>query len=122
MSEQLKATCGGLADGKQWIGGYTSSGRHVDDLAPPPSSMRRDDPLVLVTWEDITNTATWGDADEIKDWQHFEFDHVCFSVGYLVHDAEDHIILAAQVTRDFKAMAMASRIPKGVIKSIEALS
>ena len=104
------------------LDGYASSGRHVSDLAPPPSLRHGRPPLVLVMWEDITNTAEWGDAAQIKGWQHFEFEHVCFSVGYLVHDAEDHIILAAQVTADFKAMAMASRIPKGVIKSMVVLT
>ena len=77
-----------------------------------------DYPLVRVHWIDITNTAEWAEHEQVALWQGFEFEHRCVSVGFLITDAETHIILAAQATLDAGALAMASRIPKGTIKGI----
>lgn len=79
-------------------------------------------PLVQVEWEDITNAAYWSEYMNVYEWKEFEFDHMCSSVGYLIKDTPDYIILSAQITKDSKNLAMATRIPKGVIKSIMKLT
>ena len=79
-------------------------------------------PMVAVEWEDITNTAPWEDADIILKWEGFEIDPGCISIGFLMHEASDHIILVSQATSDFKKLGMAARIPTGVIRKITLLT
>ena len=72
-------------------------------------------PLVLVLWEDTTNCAHWSDPDDVRDWTNFSFDHTCASVGWVVRDSDDALVLVAQRTVDNEQFAMTSRIPRGTI-------
>lgn len=79
--------------------------------------------LVIVYWEDITNSSRWEDYEVVENWDTtFLLDPSCQSVGWLVKETNDAVILAAQKgTNEDKILGMVTRIPKGVIQNIVPL-
>ncbi|MCU1679219.1 MAG: hypothetical protein JWM93_3977 [Frankiales bacterium] len=73
-------------------------------------------PLVVVEWVDATNIATWQDLDEIPDWA-AEGGFVCRNVGYLVHEDDDCVVLAARIALDAEPqqVGLFERLPKSII-------
>jgi hypothetical protein len=72
--------------------------------------------LVEVLWEDFTVFHGWRDHEEIVDIVDGECDK-CLSVGYLVADKPDKIVIAPLT----KEMADLIRIPRSQAKSIRNL-
>lgn len=74
--------------------------------------------LVIVVWKDITARADWvGTLDEVIE----EIQPIlCCTVGWVVLDTKDTVILADSATRD-KTLGGTTAIPKGVVVSIEEL-
>jgi len=73
-------------------------------------------PLVMVEWTDTTNIAAWTNLDEIADWAP-SGGFVCRNIGYLIHEDDDCMILAARValSAEPEQVGLFERIPKGVI-------
>ena len=74
-------------------------------------------PLVMVEWIDTTNIAQWVDLDEIPEWA-TDGGFVCRNVGYLVHEDDDCVVLAARVAigANPEQVGLFERVPKGVIR------
>lgn len=73
-------------------------------------------PLVMVEWIDTTNIATWTDLDDIAGWA-IDGGFVCRNLGYLVHEDDTCVVLAARVALGAEPaqVGLFERIPKGVI-------
>jgi len=83
----------------------------------PKSAFR----LVEVLWEDSEQGADWGKLEDILTDQG---SLSCRSVGYVVADKEDRIILASSITADETYEEHVSHyiiIPKSCIKSVKEL-
>lgn len=78
-------------------------------------------PIVIVEWEDATNVAEWTDIETAKKWEGFEFDYNCTSVGYMIYNGEDCVILAARATGEFRNVGLVERIPGGMVKTIRII-
>jgi hypothetical protein len=79
--------------------------------------------LVEVLWEDFTVFHGWRDHEEIVDIVDGECDK-CLSVGYLVADKPDKIVIAPTIALGealTKEMADLIRIPRSQAKSIRNL-
>ncbi len=72
--------------------------------------------IVLVEWEDATNISNWVDLADIAEWAS-DGDYVCRSVGYLVHEDDDCVVLAARVglAGEPEQVGLFERIPKPMI-------
>jgi len=72
--------------------------------------------LVLVEWVDATNIPTWENLAEIAEWAK-DGGFVCRNVGYLVHEDDDCIVLAARVAFDAEPpqVGLFERLPKTII-------
>lgn len=55
-------------------------------------------PLVEVRWEDATNSGEWTTLEKAQRFDHHEFDYRCRSVGYLVRDDDECVVLASRRT------------------------
>lgn len=73
-------------------------------------------PLVMVEWTDATNIPTWVDLDEIASWA-VDGGFICRNVGYVVHEDDDCIVLAARVALDAEPaqVGLFERLPKRII-------
>lgn len=73
-------------------------------------------PLVLVEWTDTTNIAAWTPLDEIAAWAP-DGGFACRNVGYLIHEDDDCVVLAARVALDAEPpqVGLYERVPKGII-------
>lgn len=79
---------------------------------------------VEIEWADSTSDHGWDDEDAVLQ-SHERSDHMlCCSVGYVIKDADDHIIIA----QSFSATGPRSRgvgnvltIPKSQIRDIKTL-
>ena len=74
-------------------------------------------PLEMVEWIDTTNIAAWTALDEISEWA-ADGGFVCRNVGYLVHEDDECVVLAARVALNAspEQVGLYERIPKGVIR------
>lgn len=79
-------------------------------------------PLVVVEWVDATNIATWTDLDDVVEFAR-DGGYVCRNVGYLVHEDDDCVVLAARVALEAEPpqVGLFERIPKGIIRQRWAL-
>jgi hypothetical protein len=79
-------------------------------------------PLVVVEWVDTTNIATWEDLDTIAEWAK-DGGFICRNVGYLIHEDDDCVVLAARIALDGEPhqVGLFERVPKGVIRGRWAL-
>jgi len=73
-------------------------------------------PLVCVEWEDAMNIAVWQPLSEVATWATGDGFH-CRNVGYLAHEDDDCVVLAARfnLDGDVSMVGLAERIPKGMI-------
>jgi hypothetical protein len=74
-------------------------------------------PLVVIEWIDTTNIAAWTDLADIEEWA-TDGGFVCRNVGFLIHEDDDCVVLAARVALDAEPaqVGLFERIPKGVIR------
>ena len=72
-------------------------------------------PLVIVTWVDAATDNGWTDTDEAHDFTPPE----CMTVGYLLADKPDHVVLAQSHGGD--EMGNRWTIPRGMISLIRTL-
>lgn len=82
--------------------------------------------LVMVEWVDTTNIAIWTDLADIPGFA-TDGGFICRNVGYLVHEDDECVVLAARVALkthnpDDEQVGLFERIPKGVIKRRWALT
>ena len=83
----------------------------------PRPGVPQSPPVAVVTWEDTTNVATWQDADDIREFA-TDGGWVCQNVGWVVHEDDDCIVLAARRADDKQGhVGLAERIPKRAIIS-----
>lgn len=77
-------------------------------------------PLVEVHWEDATNSGEWCDLEQAQrfDIGDFNFDWHCVSVGFLIRDDEECVILASRASGEFKSVGLIERIPRGMVISV----
>jgi hypothetical protein len=75
-------------------------------------------PLVAVEWVDTTNIATWEHLADVHEWA-AEGGFVCRNVGYLVHEDDDCVVLAARIALEAEPqqIGLFERVPKGVIRA-----
>ena len=76
-------------------------------------------PRVEVEWEDAASEDRWQEMDEAvvglsRPW-------LVRSIGYLIHDTEDGVILAGSVDPE-DSVCMTLKIPRGMIKEITPLT
>lgn len=73
--------------------------------------------IVLVEWEDITilDDGTWANTPDKHEYAH----RIFRTVGYLLHDSKDGIILTGTFSPE--TTAPREQIPRGVIRSIEVI-
>lgn len=71
--------------------------------------------LVIVTWVDAATDNGWTDTDEAHDFTPPE----CMTVGYLVADKPDHLVLAQ--THGGNEMGNRWTIPRGMVKAVRVL-
>ena len=77
-------------------------------------------PLVLVEWDDACNMGTWHDEQEIDVWlkdNHFQ----CQSVGWLVRNTKNFVVIAARVSWGDKQYGLLEKLPRKMIKKIKVL-
>lgn len=72
-------------------------------------------PLVIVTWVDAATDSGWTDTDEAHDFTPPE----CMTVGYLVSDKPDHLVLAQ--THGGNEMGNRWVIPRGMVSKIRQM-
>lgn len=72
-------------------------------------------PLVMVTWVDAATDNGWTDTDEAHDF----VPPVCQTIGYLVADKPDHVVLAQ--THGGNEMGNRWTIPRGMVSSVRTL-
>lgn len=87
--------------------------------------------LVAVDWDDVTgSTGVWKHDDEIDDWADEIVFH-CTSVGWLIRNHKDFIVLAARATEPYLAGNTAdalsqigdlTRIPRVLITKVKPLA
>lgn len=93
--------------------------------------MSRKPRLVAVDWDDVTGHAgNWHNDDDIDDWADTVVFH-CTSVGWLLRDNPDHIVLAARATDAYLAgdtdhplaqVGDLTRIPRVLVSKIRTLT
>jgi len=73
-------------------------------------------PLVCVEWEDAMNVAAWQPLSEVQAWATGD-GFLCRNVGYLVHEDDDCVVLAARFNLDGEAtqVGLCERLPKATI-------
>lgn len=75
-------------------------------------------PIVMVKWEDATNSGEWNTLEGAQKFEDFEFNYHCYSVGYLIRDDDECVILASRATRDFSNVGLVERIPRGMVHEV----
>lgn len=92
--------------------------------------MQQNKPLLKITWRDIAgidsadNSSSWFDTDQIFKQAKSLYDHKYTSIGYLVHNTNEFIVLAATKDSgigDGVLWSDASMIMKSVIINSEEL-
>lgn len=78
-------------------------------------------PIVLVEWEDATNVGPWHDIEDAAAFDDPEIDYHCTSVGYLIRDDEQCVVVASRATGDFKQVGLFERIPRGMVYRVTRL-
>jgi hypothetical protein len=70
----------------------------------------------MVEWVDATNVAEWVPLDEVSDWASCG-GWVCRNVGYLVHEDDECVVLAARIALAAEPVQVGlfERIPKAII-------
>lgn len=76
-------------------------------------------PLVEVWWDDATSISQGWQTKEVFDKEEIK-PEIVLSVGFLVKDAEAHIILAMDTDGDGDH-ASRSQIPKGMVRHMKIL-
>lgn len=73
-------------------------------------------PLTCVEWVDATNIAIWQDLKEAVKWA-TTHDFTVRNVGYLIHEDDDCVVLAARFSPDGDdtQVGLFERLPKGMI-------
>lgn len=74
-------------------------------------------PLECIEWEDATNIPVWKDVGEIVAWA-TQNDFTVRNVGYVVHEDEHCVVLAARYAPDEAegdSAGLFERLPKGMI-------
>jgi len=73
-------------------------------------------PLVCVEWEDAMNVASWRLLSTVGEWATGD-GFLCRNVGYLVHEDDACVVLAARFNLDGDAsmVGLTERLPKGMI-------
>lgn len=72
-------------------------------------------PVVIVTWVDAATENGWTDTDEAHDFVPPQ----CLTLGYLVADKPDHLVLAQSHGGD--EMGNRWTIPKGMVRDVRTL-
>lgn len=81
-------------------------------------------PLYLVEWVDATNIATWEHLDGIAGWaQETGKSWVVASVGYLVYEDTDCVVVAARLAWDAepRQCGLFERIPRRAVTAMRRL-
>lgn len=73
-------------------------------------------PLLCLEWVDATNIAQWQPLAEVPEWA-VDGGFVCRSIGYLVHEDSECVVLAARIAMDAEPQqaGLVERIPAGTI-------
>ncbi len=72
-------------------------------------------PIVEVTWLDARAEEAWIDIDEAKEQRLY----TCVSIGYLLHEDEDKLIIIQSQALNQNTIAGLSVIPKSGIQSVK---
>lgn len=83
--------------------------------------MKKIPDFVRVEWEDTTGSYEWASREQAENWEGYSFDCRVFSVGYLLREADDHVIIAARISSDGGQVGMVERIPRPMVKQIDRL-
>jgi hypothetical protein len=78
--------------------------------------------LSKVTWLDINSGDRWMDLEEAIAWGEEKYAADFVTVGYILHQTPDFVIIAATIDTDQESYHDISMIPCSVIKSITPLA
>ena len=73
--------------------------------------------IILVEWTDCISYDSWDDFSEHED---LELPTI-LSVGFLIKETDDKVILSSLVDDENEQMGMSQAIPKAVIKSMKRI-
>lgn len=68
----------------------------------------------VVRWEDTTNIAEWSTPEEVAAFA-ADGSWICENVGWVVHEDDDCVVVAARRTLDGRHFGLFERIPKRAI-------
>lgn len=74
-------------------------------------------PLVLVIWEDATSNGGWKSADILDGWIAEEAWKI-HSVGYLLRDTKEYVVLAASWSKVDGQYGNLTRIPRALVRAM----
>jgi hypothetical protein len=83
-------------------------------------ALHRPGPVVEVTWSDIATSIGWQEREELERDKTADFT-TCLSVGYLVANEPDRVIIVQSISTD-QAHAERTVIPKAVVRSIRKIA
>jgi len=75
-------------------------------------------PLVEVHWEDAASVSEWGKLPEAQAFENVDFDYHCRSVGFLIRDDDECVVLASRRTGDGSSVGLVERIPRGMVRKV----
>lgn len=73
--------------------------------------------MVLVQWLDIVGDSEW--HDESEEWLE---PCVCYSMGWLVHDCPDYLVIVSSTIPDAEQTGAQTSIPKGCVQKTVRLA
>ena len=75
--------------------------------------------LVKVEWVDISLGAEWADLEDITEWAKEKWKEGIVTIGYLVLERKQYIVVAASYDITLDTYHDYSIIPKGAIKRVK---
>lgn len=74
-------------------------------------------PIVLVVWTDTISNSGWKQAEDIDDWTK-ENTWLVHTVGYLIRETEEFVVIAASWAMEEKQYGSLIKIPRAWAKVI----
>lgn len=78
--------------------------------------------LVRIVWTDPSDRAAWQHVDDVAEWAN-DGSYVCESVGWLIYEDDETVIVAARRSVvDQAAVGLSMRVPRAVVRSIDEIA
>jgi len=77
--------------------------------------------LVKIYWKDAASSEAWEDLNEVRDWASKTYVTPCETVGELILDTDDYVVVAASNNGEKTLYGDKVLIPKTLIDKTEEL-